>query len=71
MLLDTAGIQWTPIIADLHDESIIEVPEEQAAEALRIMSVDAMQALNDMLKGRIRLKGEGQIANCFADIKIE
>lgn len=70
-LLDEAGIQWTPIIADLHDESIVEVPEGQAEEALRIMSIDAMQELNRNLCGKIALKGEGTIADSLADIKIE
>lgn len=70
-LLDAAGLEWSPVIADLHDESIIEVPEEQAEEALRIMTVDAMKELNENLNGKIPLRGEGQIASCFADIKIE
>lgn len=70
-LLNEAGIPWTPIIADLHDESIIEVDEGHAEQALRIMAIDAMQILNDGLRGRIPLKGEGQIADSLADIKIE
>lgn len=70
MLVDS-GIPYSSIIADLHDESIIEVPEQYADKALQIMSVDAIQELNRQLGGRIPLKGEGTIARCLADIKIE
>lgn len=70
-MLSNSGIPYTSIIADLHDESIIEVPERYADRALQIMSVDAIQELNRQLGGRIPLKGEGAIARCLADIKIE
>jgi DNA polymerase I-like protein with 3'-5' exonuclease and polymerase domains len=70
-MLQGAGIPYTSIIADLHDESIIEVPEHHAEQALKIMSVDAIRELNRQLGGRIPLKGEGMIAHCLADIKIE
>lgn len=70
-MLQGAGIPYTSIIADLHDESIIEVPEHHAEQALKIMSVDAIRELNRQLGGRIPLKGEGMIARCLADIKIE
>jgi hypothetical protein len=70
-MLRDAVIPYTPIIADLHDESIREVPEKYAQEVLEIMSVDAISELNRQLGGRIPLKGEGTIARCLADIKIE
>ena len=70
-MLDEEGLDWHPVIADLHDESIIEVPKEQAAKALEIMTVHSMKELNSSLNGRIPLRGEGQIATSFSDIKIE
>lgn len=70
-LLDAAGIPWYPIIIDLHDESIIEVPERFAEQAQVIMSSEAMKLLNEYLQGVIPLKGEGKIANTLADIKVE
>jgi DNA polymerase I-like protein with 3'-5' exonuclease and polymerase domains len=70
-MLQEAGIPFAPIIADLHDESIIEVPESYANEALWILTVESMQVLNRQLGGRIPLKGEGMVAHCLADIKIE
>lgn len=70
-ILGERGIPYTPVIADLHDESIIEVDESYAEQALTIMSVDAMDELNDWLGGKIKLKGAGTIARSLADIKIE
>lgn len=70
-ILDDRGIPYTPIIADLHDESIIEVDESYAEEALAIMSTEAMEELNFILNGKIKLKGAGTIARSLADIKIE
>ena len=70
-ILEERGIPYTPIIADLHDESIIEVDEGLAEEVLAIMSIEAMAELNSLLGGKIQLKGAGTIANSLADIKIE
>ena len=70
-LLEEAGIPHTHIIADLHDESIIEVREEDATAALVIMAETAMVELNACLRGKIPLRGAGMIASSFSDIKIE
>lgn len=70
-MLEEAGISHTHIIADLHDESIIEVREEDAAAALLIMEETSMKELNACLRGKIQLRGAGMIADSFADIKIE
>ena len=70
-MLEDAGIPYAHIIADLHDESIIEVREEDAAAVLSIMAETSMKELNACLHGRIQLRGAGMIADSFADIKIE
>lgn len=70
-LLEKEGIPFTHIIADLHDESILEVPEEFAERALEVVQVEAIDWLNGQLCGKIPLKGEGKIADSLADIKIE
>jgi DNA polymerase I-like protein with 3'-5' exonuclease and polymerase domains len=69
--LRDAGIEWHPIIIDFHDESIIEVPAEQAERALEILESTSFEELNRMLNSYIPLKGEGLVCDTLADIKIE
>lgn len=70
-LLTEAKIQWTPIVMDWHDESIIEVPDEQVEVAKRIMEVDAYAELNRILGGTCPLKGSAAVAKTLAGIKLE
>jgi len=69
--LDAADIDWTPIVLDWHDQSIIEVPEEQAELADYIMCVDSFAELNQQMAGIITLKGSGGIVRSLAESKLE
>ena len=70
-LLTEAKLNWTPIVMDWHDESIIEVPDEQIEIAKRIMEVDAYRELNKVLGGTCPLKGSAAVAKTLAGIKLE
>ena len=70
-LLNEAKLSWTPIVMDWHDESIIEVPDEQVEAAKKIMEVDAYRELNKVLGGTCPLKGSAAVAKTLAGIKLE
>lgn len=69
--LDECGVEWYPIIADWHDQSIIEVREEDADMVKYIMGDYAFLALNEELKGIIPLKGTGGVVKDLAESKLE
>lgn len=64
------GLGWAPWIMDLHDETIVECPEADAAAVAQSFT-DALAATNTELGMGIQLKGEPQVADSLADIKIE
>lgn len=68
--LDAEGIEWYPIILDFHDETIIEVREEQATRAARLMD-ESFLVLNELMGNTIPLTGDGEVCNNLADIKVE
>lgn len=70
-MLDEAGLHWRPIVMDWHDESIIEVPDDQVEAAKQIMEVDAYRELNAILGGTCPLKGSAAVAKTLAGIKLE
>ena len=70
-LLNEAKLDWIPVVMDWHDESIIEVPDEQVEVAKRIMEVDAYAELNRILGGTCPLKGSAAVAKTLAGIKLE
>lgn len=70
-LLTEAKLNWTPIVMDWHDESIIEVPDEQVEAAKKIMERDAYAELNKVLGGTCPLKGSAAVAKTLAGIKLE
>jgi len=70
-LLTKANVNWRPIVMDWHDESIIEVPDEQVETAKKIMEVDAYRELNNILGGTCPLKGSAAVAKTLAGIKLE
>ena len=70
-MLDAEGIEWYPIIADFHDESIIEVKAEHADRALEIVERESFDELNRRMGNIIPLQGDGLICDNLADIKIE
>ena len=70
-LLNEAKLNWTPIVMDWHDESIIEVPDEQVEAAKKIMEIDSYRELNRILGGTCPLKGSAAVAKTLAGIKLE
>lgn len=69
--MNKSGIEWYPVIVDWHDESIIEVREENAEVAMEIMAKVAFNKLNTELGGIIPLKGSGGIVHNLAEAKLE
>ena len=73
-LLDRAlrenGLEYTPIVINFHDESIIEVREEDAQKAIDIF-IQANVELNRVLSGSIPLKINPIVARCLSDAKLE
>ena len=70
-MLSDAGIEWYPIVMDWHDESIVEVRDDQVEIAKRIMEIDAYVELNRRLGGTCPLKGSAAVAKTLAGIKLE
>jgi hypothetical protein len=70
-LLTEAKLDWKPVVMDWHDETIIEVPDEQVEVAKRIMEKDAYAELNRVLGGTCPLKGSAAVAKTLAGIKLE
>jgi hypothetical protein len=70
-LLSEAGIEWYPIVMDWHDESIVEVRDDQVGLAKKIMEIDAYAELNRRLGGTCPLKGSAAVAKTLAGIKLE
>lgn len=68
-LLRERKLDAHPLIADLHDASFMEVRADRAEEALRIMSVDAYDKLNEWLGGEIPLRGSGAIGDNWGELK--
>lgn len=67
--LDVANIDWKPWILDWHDELMIEVREDQAEMAARIIDGICLDLLNEKLGGKIKLKGGAEIVDNLAQIK--
>lgn len=70
-LLTEAGVTWYPIIMDWHDEIIVEVPEDEADVAMKILEHDAFRELNKILNGTCPLKGSAAKAKTLAGVKLE
>jgi DNA polymerase I-like protein with 3'-5' exonuclease and polymerase domains len=64
--LRTHGIHYRPYVWDLHDAVMLTVPEEQVAKTVHIMDHEAMDALNTMLGGKVRLKGDTNVVDNWA-----
>jgi DNA polymerase I-like protein with 3'-5' exonuclease and polymerase domains len=64
--LRTHGIHYRPYVWDLHDAVMLTVPEEQVAKTVHIMDHEAMDALNAMLGGKVRLKGDTNVVDNWA-----
>jgi len=70
-VLDSAGIEWHPWIVDFHDELILEIKEEQAEEAAKLVEGAALRELNVLLNGQIPIKGNAIVTDNLAAIKCE
>lgn len=70
-LLLEEGIQWTPVIADFHDQMIIEVDPKDAERVRYLMGVKAYEILNERVGGQIRIKGEANVVQNLAYAKVE
>ena len=64
------SLNWTPWIMDMHDETIVEVPDDEVEETVQTF-VDALRELNAELGMGIKLKGDPLVAQTWAEIKIE
>jgi len=70
-MLNDAGVEWYPIVMDWHDESIVEVRDDQVEVAKKIMEDSAYAELNRRLGGTCPLKGSAAVAKTLAGIKLE
>jgi len=67
-LLEEQGIeayQW----GEFHDQIILEVREDQAEEAARLLDGAALKELNGQLGGLIKLRGDAQVIDNLAEAK--
>lgn len=72
-LLDRAGIEWSPIVIDWHDQSIIQVRHTDAETTLEIMKNRAFFELNKQLSTfgwNTTMKGDGGIVRNLAEAKL-
>jgi DNA polymerase I-like protein with 3'-5' exonuclease and polymerase domains len=65
-MLRDAGVEYKPYVWDLHDAVMLTVPEGQVEQAVHIMDHKAMDELNGMLNGKVRLKGETNVVDNWA-----
>ncbi len=65
-MLRDAGVEYKPYVWDLHDAVMLTVPEGQVEQAVHIMDHKAMDELNRMLNGKVRLKGETNVVDNWA-----
>lgn len=70
-LLQESNIPFTWIIADFHDESIVECNPEDAPAIKHLMGVKAYEILNQWLDGMIPLKGTAEVVHNLAEAKVE
>ena len=68
-MLDEAGIKWDGIVLDFHDQSIIEVNEEDVEKVEHILGKLSVDELNKQLEGVIKLTVDGGKINTMADAK--
>ena len=69
-MLDNQDINWNPIVADFHDESIVECDEKDAEIVMKIMGTDSLVRLNEILGGEIPLRLDGGIIEDLAEAKV-
>lgn len=65
-----AGVQHTGIVWDFHDQLIVQVPVDRAAEVCQIVS-GCVDTLNEGLGLTVRLKGDPTVAENMAAAKMQ
>lgn len=70
VLRQERGVEMYPWLVDGHDDTVWEVPEEQAAAAAQIID-DALALANEELGMEIPIKGPSMIVDNLAEIKCE
>lgn len=70
-LMREADIPYKPIVADFHDESILQVKIEDADRTAQLLEHAAFAALNNEMGNMIPLAGEAVIATNLAELKLD
>ncbi len=68
--LESEGIKYTPIIADFHDQCLLQVPEEHSVRLLQL-DKEVTAWLNELLGMTVRLKGEPKLCRNLAWAKLD
>jgi hypothetical protein len=68
--LDEAGIPWRGVVADFHDEYILEVPRERADDALECARMAARE-LNEYVGASVRIKFDPRLCHSLSEAKLE
>ncbi len=69
MLDHQEGVRFEWVVADWHDQLIIEVREEDAERAAEFMMTKVLPELNRRLGGMIYLRGDAQIGDNLWEVK--
>lgn len=69
-LLIDSGLSYRWIIADFHDEAILEVPCGTEQEIIKLM-YQMEKELNELLQPYVPIKIDPAIGTCLADFKVE
>lgn len=69
--LQRAGIRYVPYVWDLHDCCSVEVPDEQVAEAKRIIDDVVPARVAEILGGTVRLKWDANPVSKWSEDKTE
>jgi hypothetical protein len=68
--MNSKGIKFNWVIADFHDQTTVEVDEQDADRCIE--AINAMYVrLNDYLKPHVPIKGEPEVGYSLADFKCE
>ena len=69
MRANAIPFKW--IITDWHDQSIIEVNQQDAVRVKDLLNVECYARLNKVLGGQIPLRGDAQIVKDMAEVKVD
>jgi DNA polymerase I-like protein with 3'-5' exonuclease and polymerase domains len=64
-------VNYAPYIWDIHDCVMLEVPEDQAEECKKLLDGEVLERLNYFLDGQVKLKGEANVVDNWAQDKFE